>query len=158
MNKAITDGVLLMPPAFGNGLDVWSSGDGTPGSDTYANAANAAFVPADQDFSGCLEILKTASTTRLRYMGETPLLPGCYLRVSARVKVISGSLPNVRIAGCAGKAGGGAVSGVSTAASATTLTSYGDVVEVSAIIGTGQRNGVDLVWGARPCMVTLDWI
>ena len=70
MNKAITDGVLLMPPAFGNGLDVWSSGDGTPGSDTYANAANAAFVPADQDFSGCLEIQKIASTTRLRYMGE----------------------------------------------------------------------------------------
>ena len=149
MNKAITDGVLLMPPAFGNGLDVWSSGDGTPGSDTYANAANVAFVPADQDFSGCLEIQKTTSTTRLRYMGETPLLPGCYLRVSARIKAISGSLPNVRIAGYAGKAGGGAVSGVPTSASATTLTSYGNVVEVSAIIGAGQRNGVDLVWGGE---------
>ena len=84
MNKAITDGVLLMPPAFGTGLDVWSSGDGTPGSDTYANAANAAFVPADQDFGGCLEVHKATSITRLRYMGETPLLPGCYLRVSAR--------------------------------------------------------------------------
>jgi hypothetical protein len=147
MNKAITDGVLLMPPAFGNGLDVWSSGDGTPGSDTYANAANAAFVPADQDFGGCLEVHKATSITRLRYMGETPLLPGCYLRVSARIKVIAGSLPNVRIAGYAGKAGGGAVSGVTTTASATTLTSYGNVVDVSAIIGAGQRNGVDLVWG-----------
>ena len=47
----------------------------------------------------------------------------------------------------AGKAGGGAVSGVTTTASATTLTSYGNVVDVSAIIGAGQRNGVDLVWG-----------
>jgi hypothetical protein len=147
MNKAITDGVLLMPPAFGNGLDVWSSGDGTPGSDTYANAANAAFVPADQDFGGGLEVQTATSITRLRYMGETPLLPGCYLRVSASIKVIAGSLPNVRIAGYAGKAGGGAVSGVTTTASATTLTSYGNVVEVSAIIGAGQRNGVDLVWG-----------
>jgi hypothetical protein len=147
MNKAITDGVLLMPPAFANGLDVWSSGDGRPGSDTYANAANAAFVPADQDFAGCLEIQKTAPTTRLRYMGETPLLPGCYLRVTARIKAISGSLPNVSIAGYAGQAGGGPVSGVSTVAAATTLTSYGSVVEVSAIIGAGQRNGVDLVWG-----------
>ncbi len=147
MNKAITDGVLLMPPAFGNGLDVWSSGDGTPGSDTYENEANAAFVPADQDFAGSLEILKTQTTTRLRYMGETPLLPGCYLRVTARVKAISGSLPNVRIAGFAGGAGGSAVSGVTTTASATTLTHYGEVVEVSAIVGAGQRNGVDLVWG-----------
>lgn len=149
MNKAITDGVLLMPPAFANGLDVWSSGDGTPGSDTYANAANAAFVPADQDFAGSLEIQKTASTTRLRYMGETPLLPGCYLRVTARIKAISGSLPNVRIAGYAGQAGGGAVSGVVTTGPTTTITSYGSVVEVSAIIGAGKRNGVDLVWGGE---------
>lgn len=35
MNKAITDGVVLMPTPFAAGLDVWSSGDGTPGSDTY---------------------------------------------------------------------------------------------------------------------------
>ena len=48
MNKAITDGVLLMPPGFAGGLGVWSSGDGTPGSDSYQGAANAAFVPADQ--------------------------------------------------------------------------------------------------------------
>ena len=75
MNKAITDGLQLMPPAFANGLDVWSSGDGTPGTDTYQNASNAAYVPADQDFGGCLEIQKTSNTTRVRYMGETPLLP-----------------------------------------------------------------------------------
>ena len=30
MDKAISDGVLLMLPAFAIGLDVWSSGDGTP--------------------------------------------------------------------------------------------------------------------------------
>ena len=66
MNKAITDGVLLMPPAFGNGLDVWSSEDGTPGSDTYDGATNAAFVPADQDFGGCLELVKTQATQKSR--------------------------------------------------------------------------------------------
>ena len=77
MNKAITDGLALMPPPFVNGLDVWSSEDGTPGSDTYDGAGNAAFVPADQDFGGCLELVKTQSTQKLRYMGETPLLPGC---------------------------------------------------------------------------------
>ena len=36
MNKAITDGLVLMPPPFADGLAVWSAGDGTPGSETYA--------------------------------------------------------------------------------------------------------------------------
>lgn len=79
MNKAITDGVVLMPPAFSQSLTVWARGDGTPGSDTYHGTATAAYVPSDLDFSGCLEIQKTDATQKLRYMGETPLLPGCYL-------------------------------------------------------------------------------
>ncbi len=148
MNKAITDGVLLMPPAFADGLDVYSSGDGTPGSDSYANTSNAAFVPADQDFGGALELLKTQSTQKLRYMGQTPLLPGCYLRVTARVKAVSGNLPSVRIAGYPARGDGSKVSGVPEFGPATPLTSYGEVVEVSAIIGAGARDGVDMVWGA----------
>ena len=52
MNKAITDGLVFMPPAFANGLDVWSSGDGVPGDPTYQGSPNAALVPADQDFAG----------------------------------------------------------------------------------------------------------
>ena len=149
MNKAITDGVLLMPPAFESGLDVWSSGDGTPGSDTYDGAANAAFVPADQDFGGCLEVQKTASVQKLRYMGETPLLPGCYLQIRVRIKAISGNLPAVRIAGWAGGAGGVHVSGLTETGPATTLTTYGDVVEIAAIVGTGTRTGVDMPWGTQ---------
>ena len=35
MNKAITDGLQLTPPPFADGLTVWSSEDGTPGSATY---------------------------------------------------------------------------------------------------------------------------
>ena len=50
MNKVITDGLVFTPPQFANGLDVWSRGDGTPGTATYDGYANAAFVPADQDF------------------------------------------------------------------------------------------------------------
>ncbi|KAA0912080.1 right-handed parallel beta-helix repeat-containing protein [Aquicoccus porphyridii] len=150
MNKAITDGVVLMPPAFAGGLDVWSSGDGTPGSDTYDNALNAAFVPADQDFGGALELQKVESVQRLRYMGETPLLPGCYLRVSARVKAISGNLPGIRIAAWAGGAGGAHVPGLTETGPGVTLSQYGEVVEVSAIIGAGLRTGVDMVWGPEP--------
>lgn len=150
MNKAVTDGIVFMPPEFGAGLNVWSSGNGTPGSDTYAGAANAALVAADQDFGGALEMQKTQSVQRLRYMGETPILPGCYLRITARVKAITGNLPNVRIAGWVGAAGGGNVSSVTASGPQVTLENYGEVVEVSAIVGTGDRPGVDMVWGAQP--------
>lgn len=150
MNKAITEGVVFMPPAFEFGLDVWSSGDGTPGSDTYQNAANAAYVPADADFAGCLELQKTATTQKLRYMGQTPLFPGCYLRITAKVKAISGNLPSVRIAGWAGNGSETHVTGLTETGPSVTLSSYGQVVEVSAIVGSGNRGGVDMVWGDVP--------
>jgi hypothetical protein len=102
MNKAITDGINFTPAPFSGGLDQWSSGDGTPGSATYDGAPDAAYVPSDPDFGGALELLKTTSTMKLRYMGETPIEPGCYLRIRARVKAMSGALPDVRIAGWAG--------------------------------------------------------
>ncbi|PVA06200.1 glycosyl hydrolase family 28-related protein [Thalassorhabdomicrobium marinisediminis] len=146
MNKVITDGLVLMPPPFADGLDVWSSGDGTPGSDTYAQSGNGVFVPADQDFSGSLEIVKTSAVTKLRYMGQTPIEPGLYLRVTARVKCISGALPNVRIAGWAAQPDGTHLDGVVETRPETPLTAYGEVVEVSAIIGTGARMGVDMTW------------
>ena len=150
MNKAITDGLVLMPPAFEAGLDVYSSGDGTPGSDTYENASNGAFITADQDFAGALEMLKTQSTQRLRYMGQTPLLPGCYLRITAKVKAISGSFPTVRIAGFPAFGNGTLVSGMSEFGPEIVLSNYGEVVEVSAIVGVGARGGVDMVWGTEP--------
>jgi len=149
MNKAITQGIVFMPQPFAAGLDQWSSGDGRPGSDTYETAPNAAFVPADQDFGGALELQKIESVQRLRYMGETPILPGCYLRVRARVKAIAGNLPDVRIAAFAGGADGEALPGVTVTGPQVTLTTYGEVVEVSAIVGTGQRAGVDMVWGPQ---------
>ncbi|WP_171124604.1 glycosyl hydrolase family 28-related protein [Ruegeria sp. HKCCA4707] len=149
MNKAITDGIVFMPPAFANGLNVWSSGDGTPGSPTYDGSGTGAFVPADADFGGCLEILKVSPTQKLRYMGQTPLLPGCYLQIKARVKAISGPLPEVRIAAWAGGAGDAHVTGVVEQGSATQLSGYGTVHEVRAIVGTGQRAGVDMPWGIQ---------
>lgn len=145
-----TNGASLMPPAFQDGLDVWSSENGTPGSATYDGSANAALVPADQDFGDCLEMLKTDSTQKLRYMGETPLVPGCYLRIRARVKAVSGNLPSVRIAGWAGAAGGGHVGGLDEVASSVALDTYGKVVTVEAIVGAGARTGVELAWGITP--------
>jgi len=150
MNKAITDGLLLMPPEFATGLDVWSSEDGTPGSATYNGASNAALVTADQDFGGALELAKTAATQKLRYMGQTPFLPGMYLRVTARVKAISGNLPDVRIAAWAGTGNETHVTGLVETGPATTLTAYGQVETITAIIGSGLRGGVDMVWGIAP--------
>jgi hypothetical protein len=150
MNKAITEGIQFMPTAFEDGLDVWSSGDGTAGSDTYDTSGDAAFVPADQDFSGCLELLKSSSTQKLRYMGQTPILPGCYLRITARVKAVSGALPTVRIAGWAGRNNDIHVGGLTETGPSVTLQTYGEVVEVQAIVGTGSRPGVDMAWGQEP--------
>ena len=113
----------------------------------WASAANAALVAADADFGDCLEIFKTDTVTKLRYMGQTPIRPGLYLRVSARIKVLSGLLPNVRIAAWAGNVSNANVSGVPQTGAETTMTDYGDVVTVSAIIGTGSRMGVDMPWG-----------
>ncbi|MGR3465225.1 glycosyl hydrolase family 28-related protein [Limimaricola sp.] len=136
----------LNPTPFADGLEVWSSGDGTPGSDTYAQSGAGVFVPADQDFGGALEILKTASVQKLRYMGETPMRPGLYVRVTARAKALSGPLPGLRIAGWAGRGDGSHLGGVSETGPVTQLDAYGVVAEVSAIIGPGQQPGVDLVW------------
>ncbi len=147
MNKAITDGLVLTPPIFSAGLNVWSSEDGTPGSVNYDTIGIAAVVPGDADFGSCLEIQKTDSVQKIRYTGETPILPGCYLRVTARVKAISGALPSVRIAGWPGQSGSLPVSGLTTFGTSVALTNYGEVVEVAAIIGSGPRTGVDLHWG-----------
>ena len=140
--------VSFTPAPYSEGLAAYSNGDGTSGSPSYATSGNGAFVPADQDFGGALEILKTDSTQRLRYKGQTPIEPGRYLEVKVRVKAISGNLPSVRIAAYAARSGGNAIAGVVTTGALTPLNTYGRVVEVSAIVGIGNRAGVDMVWGA----------
>lgn len=147
MNKVITDGIILMPPAFAQGLAAWSRSDGTPGSPTWAGHPDAALVPADQDFGDCLEVLKSQATVSLRAMADTPVLPGCYLRVTARVKAMSGNLPSVRIAAWAGQNAATHLGGVTETGPAVALTAYGRVETVSAIIGVGFRQGVDMSWG-----------
>ena len=147
MNKVITDGIVLMPPAFGDGLDVWSSADGLAGDPAYDGASNASLIAADADFGTCLELIKTDATQKLRSMVEIPVLTGCYLRVRVRVKAISGALPSVRIAAWAGGANGAHIAGVVETGNSAPLTTYGEIVEVSAIIGSGARTGVDMIWG-----------
>ena len=150
MNKAITDGLVLMPPAFAAGLNLWSRGDGTPGSGTYLGQPNAALVPADQDFGGCLELQKTDTVQKVRSFAQTPMQPGMYLRVTVKIKAISGNLPSVRIAAWAGNIGQTNVAAAPQTGASVALTSYGSVVTISAIIGAGNRTGVDLVWGTVP--------
>ncbi|MEC7761771.1 MAG: glycosyl hydrolase family 28-related protein [Pseudomonadota bacterium] len=140
----------LMPSPFVDGLDQWSSENGTSGSATYNGAANAAFVPSDQDFGGCLELLKTESTQKLRWTGQTPILPGTYLRVSAKVKAMSGSFPSVRVAGYAMDGSDSHVTGLDETAPSVALDTYGEVVTVTGIVAAGNRDGVDMIWGAAP--------
>jgi hypothetical protein len=150
MNVVITDGLALMPPPFAAGLNNWSREDGRPGQGSWDGQPNAVFVPADQDFGGCMEVQKTASTTKVRSFLETPILPGVYLRVTARVKAVSGNLPSVRVAAWAGDAGGNNVAAAPQTGPTVALASYGEVATVTAIIGTGNRTGVDMAWGTTP--------
>lgn len=150
MNKAITDGLVLMPPPFSAGLNLWSRENGTPGSGSYQGQPNAALVSNDQDFAGCLELQKTEATQRLRSFAQTPIQAGLYLRVTARIKAVSGNLPAVRIAAWAGDVAGANVVAVPQTGTAVQLTTYGEVVTVSAIIARGFRQGVDLPWGTVP--------
>lgn len=150
MNKAITQGLVLMLPPFSAGLALWSREDGRPGQGSYAGQPNAAFVPADQDFAGCLELQKTLSLQKLRCFQQIPFQPGLYLRVTARVKAISGPLPSVRIAAWAGNSGGSNVASAVQTGPSVALTSYGQVVTVSAILASGNRTGVDMTWGTGP--------
>ena len=147
MNIAITAGLQLMPPAFAAGLAAWSQANGLSGEPSWANAANAAIVPADQDFGACLEIVKQADVTRLRFVGETPIFPGSYLRISARLKAVAGNLPQVRIGAWAGTAGRAHVDGVVEVGPTVPLPGYGQIVEVSAIVATSRRPGVTMGWG-----------
>ncbi|MFO1174212.1 MAG: right-handed parallel beta-helix repeat-containing protein [Paracoccaceae bacterium] len=147
MNKVITAGLVLMPPPFSAGLSQWSRSDGTVGSPSYQGAADAALVAADQDFGGCLEMQKSGPVMSLRSMANTPILPGCYLRVTARVKAMSGNLPSVRIAAWAGVNAATHLGGVVETGPSVALTAYGKVETVQAIVGTGTRQGVDMSWG-----------
>ena len=146
MNKAITDGLVLMPPAFSAGLNLWSREDGTPGSASYQGQPNAALVSNDQDFAGCLQLQKTDATQKLRSFAQTPIQPGLYLRVTARIKAVSGNLPSVRIAAWAGDVGAANVATVAQTGPGVQLTTYGEVVTVSAIISPASRTGVTLAW------------
>jgi len=149
MNKAITDGLVLMPPTFAAGLNLWSREDGRPGEGSYAGQGNAAYVPNDQDFGGCMELQKVDTVQKLRCFQQIPFQPGMYLLVTVRIKALAGALPGVRIAAWAGRSNG-TNAGVPQTGAVTTLTSYGTVRTITAIIGSGDRQGVDLAWGTQP--------
>ncbi|MBU3029319.1 glycoside hydrolase family 55 protein [Paracoccus marinaquae] len=150
MNIAITNGLLLMPPAFRAGLNAWSRTNGTPGSATWASGGTGGINPSDQDFGACLEIFKQQTTTSIRFMGETPMIAGVYLRVSARLKLVAGVPCSARIAGWAGDGARNHVTGLPETGPTVPLDTIGKVVEISAIVGVGARGGVDMSWGTRP--------
>lgn len=147
MTIAYTDPDDLLPVPFEEGLHNWSASDGLSGSQTLEAVGGVSIVTADGDFGGCLEIVKTSGTQRVRCMDATPMVPGRYLRIRIRIKAISGTLPEVRVAGTPVNSAGAVISGLTAIGSSKSLTGYGTIREVSGIVGTGAREGVDMVWG-----------
>ena len=146
MNKAIMDGLALMPPAFVDGLGVFSSADGRPGEPTYLGSPDVSLVAGDVDFGPCLELRKTDVTQQIRYTGQTPVEPGLILRISTRVKVTGGPRPSARIASFVGDAGGAPVAGLEVTGPSVFLEDYNRAYDLSVIVATGARPGVDQVW------------
>ena len=71
MSISLTHGIDFSHYPFSRSLNYWSSGNGTPANDTYDIVGNSAFVPVDQDFDGCLEIVKNDAVQKVRFTGET---------------------------------------------------------------------------------------
>ncbi len=139
----------LTPPDFAEGLDDWSSGDGTPDSPTYEDAAHARIAVADADFDTCLEMRKIEPVQRLRYMAELPIRHGSYVEIRARLKVLRGALPGVRIAAWPGGLHGRRVEDLADAAPVMLIRAHDAVVQISAVIGPRPEAGVDIVWDGR---------
>lgn len=149
MNLRMSAEPDLMPPAFAEGLDDWSRGDGTPDGPTWDAAENARIAGGDPDFGACLELRKVAPVERLRYMGEVPVRAGAYLEIAVRVKALRGAPPLARVAAWPGGAKGREVAGLPHCAKAVAIDAAGVPVGLAAVIGPEPRAGVDLVWDAR---------
>jgi hypothetical protein len=139
----------LMPPAFAEGLDDWSCGDGTPDSPTYDRASFARLAMNDPDFGTCLELRQIEPVQRLRYMGELPLPRGGFIEVGARLKALRGPLAQARIAAWPGGAQGRHVPELATEGPLRGFAGHCVVLELSTVIGPEPLPGVDLVWDAR---------
>jgi hypothetical protein len=141
--------VDLAPPDFAEGLDDWSSGDGTPDCPTYETASHVRIAVGDADFGSCLEMRKVEAVQRLRYMAELPVATGAFLEIRARIKALRGPLPGARIAAWPGGLHGKPVADLPAAAPVVLLRRHGEVQELCAIIGPVAHPGVDLVWDGR---------
>lgn len=139
----------LMPPAFSDGLDDWSRGDGTPDSPTYQFSQDATLVRGDADFGTCLALRKTQAVQRLRYMGEVPLRQGAFIEIAARLKAVSGPLPMARLAAWPGGAGGTGIDDLQAIGQLEPLIAPDAVRDLRMIVGPDDLPGVDLVWDAR---------
>src|SRR5690554_4955201 len=132
----------LMPPAFAEGLDDWSRGNGTPDSCTYDHDPAARIARGDAEFGACLELRKTDPVQRLRYMGEMPVRTGSYLAITTRLKVLRGPLPLVQIAAWPGGAGGRGVPDLPGASALVHIPAHGQVVDLGMVIGPAPQPGV----------------
>ncbi|MEM8572027.1 MAG: hypothetical protein AAGG56_14145 [Pseudomonadota bacterium] len=139
-----------MPPAFSDGLHDWSRGDGTPESATYGDLAYVdARLAEDADFGTCLELRKTETIQRLRYMGEMPFRSGSYFEVSARIKPLRGPRGLARVAALAGGRTGRPVNERDCSGTVVGLDAFDRIYTVAAVFGGEPLPGVDVVWGNR---------
>ena len=137
----------LMPEPFTGDLKDWSPDrTGKFNTPNYNSQTKSSFVPADQDFGGCLQVYNNFSYQYLRYKQVTPFAPEKYYKVTARVKVESGRLPRIRIGAFPMDDDRNEVQSASEYGPSVTIQEYGVVYEISTIIGPSPRADVGIVW------------
>ncbi|MFS4438630.1 glycosyl hydrolase family 28-related protein [Paracoccaceae bacterium GXU_MW_L88] len=135
----------LMPPAFSDGLIKWSArADG--GTERTLADLEAMVIPSDNEFGTCLEVRAAGGVQPIRAVERTLVQSGQFLRITARVRAVSGGIPSVRIAAWAGDTRGNHVADMDEYGAYGRPAEMGGVVEVTAMVGIGVRSGFDMPW------------
>lgn len=172
--SVLLDGLMLSPPGFDMGQEHWAEAAGRPvphaGPVRRCNAwetMGAQLCPPDPDLSPAaetdpggasgpvLELRKGLCTRHLIYRGETPILPGSYLMITARFRVMGPErprqdMPRVRVRGWPGDPCDAHVPGLTETGPAACPDRPGQICTVRAVVGATAGTGVDMAWGTRP--------
>ena len=145
MTLDMIGGESYLPKRFNEGLNYWRNDLAASSVTTLDADPNFTLSTQANDTYGQLIVNKSNSTMAAVHGSLIPIIATQYLEVKFKIQLLSGSAPNVKIIGAATTSTGTPLPANSRNGPSVELVS-GIEMEVSAIIGSGARPGVDLVW------------
>ncbi len=146
MTADLIYGQSILPKKFREGLKYWRSSLLNVSAQHIDRQSNYQLVETIGDDYGCLKFKKNESTQQLVYDNKIPIKIGQYLEIKATLKLKSGSAPDVRVVATPMSGSSTIITGMPTQGPKVTVPNAGSC-EVSAIVGSGNRDGVDMAWG-----------